>query len=444
MKNKLINLILFFSFCTYIGGTSFAVNSAGATGQSSAADLSESTAGSSATGEIASASAVADGPAINSPAAVLMDSYTGTVLAGKNIDQKMYPASTTKIMTAILTIENCDLNEMVTASDNAIRSVLPGYSIGDIKIGESLSVQDLLKVLMVHSANDAANVLGEHVGGSIEAFAEMMNNKAAEIGCKNTHFVNPSGKHEDDHYSTARDMAMIMQYCMKNATFRQLACLQNCSLPATSFSAQRDFNTTVEILVPPSVGATAQYYYPYAIAGKTGFTTEAQNCLISVSKKDDLELTCVVLGATHTADGKSARNVDTISLFDYGFNNYEIKQICKKGDIVQNIEVIQATEETKDLPLCVGEDIKVLVNKAIDVKAIQPRVDFVDKLKAPIAENQVVGSVSYTVGETTYKTDLLATHNVEKSVISDVIIKIAIGLAVLVIIGLVAVLIMFF
>ena len=440
MKNKLIKLILIFLLCGFIGGNSFAAEGAAVTQPEG-----ETVNSAKATGnETAVSMPLAEGPAINSSAAVLMDSYTGTVLAGKNIDQKMYPASTTKIMTAILTIENCDLDEMATASDNAIRSVPSGYSIGDIKIGETLSVLDLLKVLMVHSANDAANVLGEHVGGSIEAFSVMMNNKAAEIGCQNTHFVNPSGKHEEDHYSTARDMAMIMQYCMKNETFRQLACLQNCSLPANSFSAQRDFKTTVEILVPPSVGGTAPYYYPYAIAGKTGFTTEAQNCLVSVSKKDDLELTCVVLGAMHTADGKSARNIDTISLFDYGFNNYEIKQICKKGDIVQNIEVVHATDETKDLPLCVSEDIKVLINKNIDISAIQPRVDFVDKLKAPIAENEVVGSVSYTVGEITYKTDLLASHKVEKSVLSNMIIKIAIVLAVLVIVGLVVVLIMFF
>ena len=189
-------------------------------------------------------------PEITSPSAILVDNYTGTILYEKNIDQKMYPASITKILTAILTIENCELTDTATASENAIMSLPAGYSIGDIKVGETLTIQNLLEVLLVHSANDAANVLGEHVGGSIEGFADMMNAKAAEIGCKNSHFVNPSGKHDENHYSTARDLALIMQYCMKNPTFRKIDSMRSCSLPATSYSPQRDFVTTVEILTP--------------------------------------------------------------------------------------------------------------------------------------------------------------------------------------------------
>ena len=380
-------------------------------------------------------------PEIASPAGVLVDNYTGTVLYNKNMDEKMYPASTTKILTAILTIENCELSDMATASHEAITSVLPGYSIGDIKVGESLSIQNLLEVLMVHSANDAANVLGEHVGGSIEGFADMMNNKAAEIGCKNSHFLNPSGKHEEDHYSSAYDLSLIMQYCMKNPTFRKFASLRSCTLPATPFSAERTFNTTVDLLVPNSSQSPHNCYYPYAIAGKTGFTTEAGNCLVSVSKKDNLEFTCVILGAEKGTDGSSIRSLETIALYNYAFDNYKIDSVCKKNDVVQNLTIKNGTKETKDLPIVLGEDVNVLANINQDLNSIEPNITLNDNLKAPITENQVVGTATYKVGDITYSADILASHNVEKSKVSEIIIIVGIILAIVIILIMLIVLI---
>ena len=370
-------------------------------------------------------------PEITSPAAVLVDNYTGSVLFEKNIDQKMYPASTTKILTAILAIENCDLNEMATASEDAIMTVPSGYSIGDIKVGESLTVKNLLEVLMVHSANDAANVLGEHVGGSIDGFADMMNEKAKEIGCQNTHFVNPSGKHDDNHYSTARDMAMIMIYCMKNPTFRELSSLRSCSLPATSFSAQRDFTTTVEILIPSTATNKNIYYYPYAIAGKTGFTTEAQNCLVSVSKKDNMELTSVILGSGKTADGHSARFLETIDIYNYGFDNFKIDKVCNSNNVVKSIEISNGTPETKNLPLIIKDDVSALAKVSDDLSSVEPNITLMQDLKAPIIEGQVVGKATYTVRGVDYTTDILASHSVEESMVSDVIIIVGIVLAII-------------
>lgn len=380
-------------------------------------------------------------PEISSPSAILVDNYTGSIVYEKNIDKKMYPASTTKILTAILTIENCNLSANVTASYDAIMSVPYGYSIADIKVGESLTVQELLEVLMVHSANDAANVLGEYVGGSIESFASMMNTKATEIGCKNSHFVNPSGKHDENHYSTARDLSLIMQYCMKNSTFKKLSSLRSCTLPTTSFSPERKFNTTVELLIPNTPEQPNIYYYPYAIAGKTGFTTEAQNCLVSVAKKDNLEFTSVILGSGKTENGQSARFLETKEIYDYGFDNYKYGNVCKQNDVLQTIDVPWATPETKQLDLVVDKTLTAFAKVSEDLSSVEPNIILKEDIQAPITKNQVLGTVTYTVNNINYKANIIASHDVEKSVYSDLIVKIGIILLLIIIFVLIFVII---
>ena len=170
---------------------------------------------------------------------------------------------------------------------------------------------------MLQSANEAANVIAEHISGSVEEFAKLMNKKAKEIGCLDSNFVNANGAHDDNHYSTAYDLAMIAKYCMENETFRRIAKLESCSLPTTEiFQEERFFRNTNSLMQPNS-----RYYYPYCNGIKTGFTTPAKNCLISSSNKDGFELISVVLHAESTEDGSSARYIDTINLFEYGYKN---------------------------------------------------------------------------------------------------------------------------
>ena len=233
---------------------------------------------------------------LNAEAAILIDSSSEKVLYSKNSNSKMYPASTTKIMTAILTLENCNLDDIVTVPYEAIISIPSGYSVAALQAGEQLTVEQLLQVMLVHSANDAANVLAYHVSGDIDTFASLMNKKVEELGLENTHFTNPSGKHDENHYTTAHDLALIMKYCMKNSTFRSLSKLKYCQIPATNKYEERVFDTTNELLIYDNRDVASNYYYEYAIAGKTGYTTEAKNCLVSVSNKDDFELISVVLG----------------------------------------------------------------------------------------------------------------------------------------------------
>lgn len=365
---------------------------------------------------------------IYSESAVLMDSRTGKVLYTKNATQKMYPASTTKILTAIIAIEKCQLTDKITASKNAVMSIPSGYSNAAIQVGEALSVKDLLDVFLIHSANEAGFILAEHISGSIDNFANLMNEKALEIGCKNTHFTNPSGIQDENHYSTAYDMALIAQYCMKNETFRQIVSKTSCKIAPTDKYEERYFVTTNDLM-----RSSSKYYYEYAIGIKTGFTTQARNCLIAGSIKDGLELITVTLGALTTENGKSARYVDTINLFEYGFNNYKTQKIADKNTILKEVNIKNATKDTENLSILLKDDISALTDINLDLKSLQPDIIINENLTAPISEGSVVGKVIYNIDNINYSCDLIAGNNVVKSNLIEVICQIALAIVILII-----------
>ncbi len=360
---------------------------------------------------------------IFSEAAILVDSNTGKILYNKDAKKRKYPASTTKILTAIVTIENCKLDDVVTVDYDSIAIVPPDYTVASLQVGEKLTVKQLLQVLLVHSANDAANVLAKHVGGSIDSFASMMNTKANEIGCKDSHFLNPSGKHEKDHYTTAYDLALIMKYCMSNETFREIASSQNCIIPATNKYTQRAYTNTNELIVVDTREVSTNYYTPYVIAGKTGYTSEAKNCLVSMASKDGLELICVVLGGIRTDKGLSARFVDSRTLYEYGYNTYTIGKIREKGAIAKQIEIPNATKETKDLDLLITEDINVLIKQKNLQDEIEPEFILNENISAPISQGEVLGKIKYTIEGIEYSSDITASHSVEKDNILFYIIQ---------------------
>lgn len=364
---------------------------------------------------------ISDTPEISAGAAILIDTASERILYSKNENEKMYPASTTKILTAILTIENCNLEDIVTVPYEAIASIPSGYSIAALQAGEQLTVKQLLQLLLVHSANDAANVLAYHVSGSIEAFANLMNQKVSELGLQNTHFTNPSGAHNDNHYTTAFDLAIIMKYCMKNSTFRNLSGLKYCKIPATNKYEERVFNTTNELLTQNN---SSNYYYKYAIAGKTGYTNQAKNCLVSVANKDNLELICVVLSAGLYPNNLSAKFVDTKALFDYGYNNYTIRKLREKDAIATQIEIDKATKETRNLDLLISNDITALISQNDLETEFSPEIKINDNLSAPIAQGQVIGKIIYNIDGIEYSSDLTASHSVEKSRYIQLVIQI--------------------
>ena len=348
-------------------------------------------------------------PQITAGSAILIDSSSGKVLYEKNANQKMYPASTTKILTAILALESCKLSDKISVSYDAIKTIPSGYSIAPLQAGEEFTLEQLLKVMLVHSANDAANVIAFYMDGSIEAFADRMNAKLQELGLNDTHFTNPSGMHDSNHYTTAHDMALLMQYCMKNSTFRQFAGLKSCSLPATDKYDERAFNTTNNLLLD------GNYYYPYAIAGKTGYTSEAQNCLVATANKDGFELISVVFSVEIYENGKSGKFSETKTLFEYGYNNYVIKKIRESGAIATQVEISNANDDTKYLDLVLKDDILALMSQAEADSEIMPQITLLDTPLAPISQGQVMGTITYKIDGIDYSSDLLASHNVEVS-----------------------------
>ena len=372
-------------------------------------------------------------PTVNSEAAILIDAKQGKVLYEKNSTKQMYPASTTKVMTAILTVENCDLNAEVTVSYWAVNTVPYSYSLGYITPGEVYTVEELLNVTMIASANDAAYVLAEYIANldnpdyvfettqtsrdafdsSIAEFSTMMNNKAKEIGCTNTNFVNPNGIYNDNHYSTAYDLALIGKYAYENAIIKSIGSKASYNLPKNE--NHPTYTSTNALL-----RSTHKYYYEYANGLKTGYTDAAGYCVIATASKDGIDLICVILKGERLSDGTATREADCINLFNYGFDNYKSVQLVNEGDIVRTINIVNGTEDTKKLDVVATTTLNCVVftDEVVDVT---PVIQF-NSVLAPIAEGQVVGSITYTVDGVDYKSDLIATHDVYSSNVMNIIL----------------------
>ena len=224
-----------------------------------------------------------------------------------------------------------------------------------------------------------------------------------ELGLSNSHFTNVYGMHNENHYTTAHDLAIIMKYCLKNDTFRKISGQASCSIPSTNKYGTRTYNSTNELLIPNSSS-----YYKYLTTGKTGFTSQAKECLVSSAYKDDLELIGVVLGSNN-------RFSDTRAIYDFAYSNYSIKIIANEGDIASNITISNATKETESLNLLLDESIPVLISNSQDISEISPEIILNDNISAPIEEGSILGKIKYTVAGVTYSTNIIAEHNVEKS-----------------------------
>ena len=254
-----------------------------------------------------------EGQAIQASAGVVMDIDTGVFLYSKNCDRQLYPASITKIMTALLTLENADLDAVMTCSTIVYELDENASNVG-LSEGEQMTIRDALYTLMLESANDTANALAEYVGGSMEGFAQMMNDRAAALGCTGTHFSNPSGLSADDHYTTAHDYALIAAEAYRNEGFRTLCSTVNYDVPPTNtYEETRYLQNHHRMLISDS-----DFYTSWCTGGKTGFTEKAWNTLVTYGERDGRRLVCVLLHG----NGADQNYLETIDLLNYGFDNF--------------------------------------------------------------------------------------------------------------------------
>ncbi len=255
---------------------------------------------------------------LNAGVGAVMDVDTGTILFSKNLDQAAYPASITKVMTALVVLENCSLDEEVTFSHDAVYNVDKGSSNAQIEEGDVLTVEDCLYALLLKSANESANALAEHVAGSREAFAELMNQKAAALGCTNTHFTNPSGLFDTNHYTTAHDMLLIGAAAMNNEAFLRIEESTSHRLaPGKRVPEGNVIYMEHKMLLPNS-----RYYDARVIAGKTGYTLDAGNTLITMAEQDSRRIVAVVM-----QDKNPAHYTDTKLLLDLAFDETENQKL---------------------------------------------------------------------------------------------------------------------
>ena len=269
---------------------------------------------------------------IQADGGILIDADSNAVLYEKNADQAYYPASITKILTALIIIENCDLDEMVTFSDNAINNVESNSSNMGTMVGDVLSVRDCLYGLMLASANEAGNALAEHLSGSIEAFTDLMNQKALELGCTGSHFANPSGLNNPDHYVTARDMAAIMRAAISNPVFVEIDGARYWKhAPIKRYPDPDDPHNTV-YAHHAMIKKNDSRYYSGTFAGKTGYTSLAGNTLVTSAKKNGITLIAVIL------NGHQTHYQDTKTLFDFGFRNFKSVKISEFDHAYSSIE----------------------------------------------------------------------------------------------------------
>ena len=346
-------------------------------------------------------------PEINAASAILIEASTGNVIYDKEAKSQRYPASTTKLMTSLLAIENCDLSETVVMSRNAIKSISYDASNVGAMIGEELSMEDCLYAVLLASANEVAYAVAEHVGnGDCDAFIDMMNSRAKELGCVNTHFSNPHGLHEEDHYSCANDLALIMRQCIQYQTFRKISNNKNHTLPVTNKRSEQVIPQTHKIL-------RGRIICEGVFAGKTGFTDQAGSCLVTAAERNGMTLICVVLGEKKDADGYT----DTAVLFDYGFQNFEVMEISKK-------------QESKNAFPALFPDDEAFVEKTYanltieDTTAVLPaEADFEDittecrltQLPELVKGDNVIGEVDfYYGGKEVAKSDIILKSDEDK------------------------------
>ncbi len=379
-----------------------------------------------------------DKPEPNSESAVLVDYNTGRILFEKNPDAKLFPASTTKIMTGILAIENLNMDDIVSISQTAIDVDRDGSNMG-LLWNEEISILNLVYGLLVHSANDAANALAENVSGSIEEFVALMNKKAQELGMSNTNFENTHGYHNDNHYTTARDLATLCRYAMQNERFRQVVGTPQYQIAPTNKYDEVRYLTSNNALINPNKGRT--YLYSPAKGIKTGHTSVAGACFTSYAEKDNMKLICVTMKAGSSGDSFK----DTINLFEYGFNNYSFVEIADTTEVICTREVKWGKGDSHAI-INVTSPVMALLPKNYNKEKLTKEFSKEGELTAPVLAGEKIGEVKYIYdGKVIGEASLTVKEDVKRSLskmIFGTIFKYVVNMWVIVPLGIIAVILL--
>ena len=380
-------------------------------------------------------------PAVMAETAILMDAESGQILFDKNADQKMFPASITKLMTILLALEHGELTDQITFSHDAIYSIEPGSAHIAIQEGETLTLEQVLRAIILRSANEASNGVAEYVSGNTEAFAQKMTERAKELGCKNTNFMNANGLHNENHYTTAHDMALIARELLTHEEYRKMMSETYYEIPPTDKQPEvRYLHGQHQMLNENSL-----YYYKDAIGGKTGFTSEALNTLVTYAEKDGMELIAVVMKCN-----AAEHYTDSAALFDYGFTKFESKVLLSGAEYTSEIMVTEKyknkTIERGTIRIAPVGTISHVVPKGTDISSVTTEMNIPQNIEAPVEAGQVVGTMKIMLnGEHIKTVDLVAENSIdlltdtEKQKIDDssftgILKKIGIGVAILLLI----------
>lgn len=350
---------------------------------------------------------------ITAKAGMLVSMDTGEIMYENNIDQKLYPASITKIMTAMIMLEsdkyNPDGKVVMTESVQQLISGT-GSAVSNIEVGEEFTQQDLLYQVVMSSAGDCAYLAAEFYGGTVEEFVAAMNAKAAELGLENTHYTNPVGLHDPENYTTVRDIYTLSAYALKNETFKTVYSTNRYIMPATNKSGERTLSTTVFLLDP-----NTNYYYQYATGGKTGYTDEAGRCLMSTASYNGYNYMCILMNCPPNAD-RRYEFLETADLYRWAFNNFSFREVADSEEPVCEVPV-ELSLETDFLPLYFEKPfVSVLPNEADDstivVKTHLPE----GSIDAPIKKGDVIGTADIIYAEQVIGTvNLVAGNDVKSS-----------------------------
>lgn len=349
-----------------------------------------------------------EAPALSAKSAILYEASTNTVMYSLNPDEKVYPASTTKLMTAALAMEYGNPEDVVTVTNSAIDNIV---SYGDdlrnsvyFLNGEQVAFGDLMKMLLIYSNNTAANILAEHISGSIDAFVELMNNKAQELGCTNTHFVNTHGLHTEEHYTTAADLLKIAQYAIGNTQIQEIMQQPTVNTPITNkHRTSQTLPTTNQLFS----------YRPYSgvIGGKTGSTTAAGYCLVAACQEDDKTYYAIVMGC----DTSEHRFSEVTALFDYAKENFSLQTLVNTTDPVCEVPV-RLSSAADSVVLVPEHSISALLPASFDPAEVTVDYHTEPDIAAPIAVGDVLGTATVTYNGQSYgEVNLVASASVSRS-----------------------------